>query len=104
MNIDEMVDAALFSSAIDEDGEPLAMLIDFMGMGVPEKLSLARVVMHAAICTAMSQDSVTTDDLVRKAWIAFDGQWFSDRDQPESMQRMRRVIEVLDAARRENKP
>lgn len=53
---DAMIDAALFCTPrggfMDED---LAMPIDFMGLGQPEKLPLARQVMGAALAAALNQ-------------------------------------------------
>lgn len=53
---DAMIDAALFCTprggSMDED---LAMPIDFMGLGQPEKLPLARQVMGAALAAALNQ-------------------------------------------------
>jgi hypothetical protein len=55
--VDEaMIDAALFCTprggSMDED---LAMPIDFMGLGHPEKLPLARQVMGAALAAAQGR-------------------------------------------------
>jgi len=35
-----------------------------------------------------------SDEVIRKAWIAFDGQWFSDRASDASMQRMRSALQA----------
>lgn len=56
---DEVCDAMLFSSATDEFGEPMAMLIDFMGMGTPESLATARAIIRAAFDAAI--DAATGD-------------------------------------------
>jgi hypothetical protein len=59
---DAQCDAALFASAIDEHGEPMAMLIDFMDMGTTEQLPKARLAMRAALKAALVGILDTKDD------------------------------------------
>lgn len=45
-----------------------------------------------------STPSVVTDEAIKRAWLVFDGQRFSDRLSDESMQRMWRVLESFAAS------
>jgi len=49
----EAVEAALFCTPIDADGDEKAMPIDYLKMGTPEQLDQAKMIMRAALEAAL---------------------------------------------------